>query len=152
VKKIFIFLAPVIVAAAMYGCSKDHESPTFSKYEGFMHKPENVIATYNRTAGEFQLNWSMPDTNSVKMYHVAWSDSNVFDLRRIADEFTNSLNTSYKLNAQTSLTMMGYTKNYAAAQDSFIVYFTVSAVYKSNVFDDFIGPRSDVDSALIYKK
>lgn len=148
VKRIFVFLAPVIVAVAMFGCSKDHESPTFSKFENFMKKPVNFVATYNRASDEFTFKWEMPDTNSVKMYSIAWSDSNVFDLGRKGDEFTNSLSGEYKLSAQQVMKNMGYT----AAKDSFIVYFTVSALYSNSSFNEFIGPRADVDSALIYKK
>jgi hypothetical protein len=152
VKKILIFLAPAMVAAVMYGCSKDHESPTFSKYEGSLHKPVNLVATYNKANDEFVLNWSMPDTNSVTMYNVAWSDSNVFDLGNTADAFTNSMTTEFKPKATETLKKLGYTSQYVSKADSFIVYFTVSAVYYNNTFNNFIGPRSDVDSALIYKK
>jgi len=153
VKKIFIFLAPAMIAAAMYGCSKDHESPTFSKFESSLHKPVNLVATYIKASDEFVLKWSMPDTSSVKMFNVSWSDSNVFDLGNMSNEFTNSLTPEYKLSAASTLKKMGYTAQYVTTKaDSFIVYFTVSAVYQSNTFNEFIGPRSDVDSALVYKK
>lgn len=151
-KKILIFLAPAMIAAVMYGCSKDHESPTFSKFDESMQKPVNLVATYNRATDEFTMKWSMPDTNSVKMFNVSWSDSNVFDLGRISNEFTNSLNPEFKQSATTVLKKMGYTAQYVSKADSFIVYFTVSAVYQNNTFNEFIGPRSDVDSALVYKK
>jgi len=46
-----------------------------------------------------------------------------------------------------------------ADEDSFIVYFTVSAVYTNDEFFEFIGPRAVVDrnstyadSALILRK
>ena len=147
-KKIFLFLAPMLIMTIAYGCSKEHEAPTFSKYEGLMKKPQNFIATFSKSKDEFNLTWDMSDTNSVKMYFVAWSDSNVYDLGKQADEFTNSLKSSYTLNATEVLKTMGYT----APKDSFIVYFTVSAVYNNNTFNEFIGPRSAVDSSLVYRK
>lgn len=147
-KKIVLFLAPMLVLAITYGCSKDHSSPTFSKYEGLMKTPSSLIATYVKSKDEFNLTWDLSDTNSVKMFYVAWSDSNVFDLGKKSDEFTNSLNKTYTLNATKVLKTMGYT----APKDSFIVYFTVSAVYNNAQLNEFIGPRSVVDSALVYKK
>ena len=147
-KKIFLFLAPMLIMTIAYGCSKDNQAPTFSKYTGLMKTPQNLIATFSKSKDEFNLTWDMSDTNSVKMYFVAWSDSNVFDLGKQADDFTNSLTTSYTLNATLVLKTMGYT----APKDSFIVYFTVSAVYNNNQFKEFSGPRSAVDSALVYRK
>jgi len=148
VKKIVLFFAPMLILAVAYGCSKDHSSPTFSKYDGLMKAPTNLVATYVKSKDEFNLTWELSDTNSVKMYYVAWSDSNVFDLGKKSDEFTNSLNKAYTLNATRIMKTMGYT----APKDSFIVYFTVSAVYNNSEFNEFIGPRSVVDSALVYKK
>jgi len=148
VKKIVLFLAPMLVLAVAYGCSKDHSSPTFSKYDGLMNTPTNLVATYVKSKDEFNLTWDLSDTNSVKMFFVAWSDSNVFDLGKKSDEFTNSMNSTYTLNATRVLKTMGYT----APKDSFIVYFTVSAVYNNAQFNEFIGPRSVIDSALVYKK
>jgi len=148
VKKIGILFVPVLLIAAIYGCSKDHSAPTFGKFEGLMKQPKNLVATYIKSTDEFKLAWDMADTNSVKMYFIAWSDSNVFDLGKRADEFTNTVNKNYTLNATTTLKTMGYT----APKDSFIVYFTVSAVYNNSQFNEFIGPRSVVDSAMVYKK
>jgi len=138
----------MLVLAVAYGCSKDHSSPTFSKYDGLMNAPTNLVATYVKSKDEFHLTWDMSDTNSVKMYFIAWSDSSVFDLGRKSDEFTNSLAKADTLNATRVLKTMGYT----APKDSFIVYFTVSAVYNNAQFNEFIGPRSVIDSALVYKK
>lgn len=138
----------MLILAVAYGCSKDHSSPTFSKYDGLMKAPTNLVATYVKSKDEFNLTWELSDTNSVKMYYVAWSDSNVFDLGKKSDEFTNSLNKAYTLNATRIMKTMGYT----APKDSFIVYFTVSAVYNNSELNEFIGPRSVVDSALVYKK
>lgn len=150
-KKIFLFLAPMLIMTIAYGCSKDHQAPTFSKYEDFFNKrkPQNLIASFTKSKDEFNLVWDMSDTNSVEMYFVAWSDSNVFDLGKQGDEYTNSLKLSYTLNATRVLKSMGY----IAPKDSFIVYFTVSAVCDTTgLFKEFSGPRSAVDSALVYRK
>ena len=160
-KKIFLFLAPMLIMTIAYGCSKDHEAPTFSKYGDLMKPPQKLIATYSKSKNQFDLTWQMPDTNSVKTYFVAWSDSNVFDLGKTADTFTDSVTTGYspeKCAALLDATWVFKTMGYIAAKDSFIVYFTVSAVYNKYdengkiQFDEFIGPRSVVDSALVYKK
>lgn len=147
-KRIIVFLTPVLIAAAMYGCSKDHESPTFGKYADFMRSPENLEATFLRSTDEFSLKWSMPDTNSVKKFQIAWSDSNVFDLGIRSNTFTETTATEYKISVSQVLKSMYY----AAGKDSMIVYFTVSALYSNDTFNEFVGPRSVVDSALVYKK
>lgn len=147
-KRIIVFLTPVLIAAVMYGCSKDHESPTFSKYEGFMKKPETFEASFQRSTDEFSLKWTMPDTNSVTKYYIAWSDSNVFDLGKRASIFTETAQTDYTVSVSQVLRSL----TYEASKDSFIVYFTVAALYSNETFNEFIGPRSVVDSALVYKK
>ena len=135
----------MVLMAIVYGCSKDHESPTFSKYDSILKQPTNFVAVYNKTTKAFSLNWDMPDTSSVTTYSVTWSDSNVFDLGLVQDKYTESLNKSYSISASEVLKSMGYT----AHKDSFIVYFAISAVYSNAQFRDFSGPRSVVDSALV---
>ena len=144
-RKIFIFLAPLVLLAIVYGCSKDHEAPTFSKYDSIMKQPTGFVAVYNKTTKEFNMIWNMPDTNSVKTYNVAWSDSNVFDLGHVQSKNTQSLSKDFKITASEVLKTMGYTTK----QDSFIVYFTVSSVYSNIQFREFIGPRAVIDSALV---
>lgn len=131
--------------AIVYGCSKDHESPTFSKYENTLKQPTGFVAVYNKTTKSIDMNWSLSDTNSVQTFNVSWSDSNVFDLGHVQSKNTQNMNNTYSISATEVLKTMGYT----AHQDSFIVYFTVSAVYTNDQFREFIGPRSVVDSALV---
>jgi hypothetical protein len=138
----------MLIMTFVFGCSKDHVAPTFSKFSSFMNQPQNFVASYTKSTDQLNLTLVLSDTNSVSMYYVAWSDSNVFDLGHIANEFTNSVTKSYTLDATKTLKAMGYT----AQKDSFIVYFTVSAVYNNVTFNEFIGPRSVVDSALVKRK
>jgi hypothetical protein len=145
VRKIFLFLAPMVLLAIVYGCSKDHEAPTFSKYDSIMKQPSGFVAVYNKTTKEFNMSWNMSDTSSVKTYNVAWSDSNVFDLGHVQNKNTQVLGKVFNIPALDVMKTMGYT----VKKDSFIVYFTVSAVYSSSQFREFIGPRSVVDSALV---
>jgi hypothetical protein len=145
VRKILIFLAPMVLMAIVYGCSKDHTSPTFSKYTSILKQPTGFVAVYNKTTKMIDMNWDMPDTNSVITYNVTWSDSNVFDFGKVMDKYSQSLNKTYSISASEALKSMGYTAHY----DSFIVYFAVSAVYSNSQFRDFSGPRSVVDSALV---
>jgi len=147
-----ILMAPSSITVTVSGSDKFLDNVVAQTF--YIQSPLNLITTYSKSKDEFNLTWAMSDTSSVKMYFIAWSDSNVFDLGHQADEFTNSINKVYTLSATHVLKTMGY----IAAKDSFIVYFTVSAVYKvydenGNIqFDRFIGPRSAVDSALVYKK
>jgi len=158
VKKIFIFMAPVLLLAIMYGCSKDHSSPTFSLYES-TSSPVNVLATYDKGGDLIKVSWSMENTEDVVDYLVAWSDSNVFDYGNRTDQFVKmpgdvDLKSEISLDAKNVLKQL--TK--AADIDSFIVYFTVSAVYtkiddetKKPIYNNFIGPRAEVDSVLILR-
>ncbi|MCE5252356.1 hypothetical protein LLG96_19320 [bacterium] len=152
-KKIFIFMAPVLLLAIMYGCSKDHSSPTFSLYDS-TSSPVNVLATYDKGGDLIKVSWSMENTEDVANYLVAWSDSNVFDYGKTYDQFVKlpedvSLKTEISLDTNDVLKKMEYYK--AADIDSFIVYFTVSAVYNNKDFNYFIGPRAEVDSVLILR-
>ena len=110
----------MVLLAIVYGCSKDHEAPTFSKYNST--QPTGFVAVFNKTTKEFNMSWNLTDTASVKTYNVAWSDSNVFDLGHVSSQNTQSLNQNYTVLASKVLQTMGYT----AKKDSFIVYFTVS--------------------------
>ena len=149
-RKIFLFLAPMVLLTIVYGCSKDHEAPTFSKYDSVMKQPVDFVAVYDSLKKEFNMIWEMPDTNSVKTYNIAWSDSNVFDLGHVSSKNSQSMSNSFNIPSSEVFKTMGYTTN----PDSFIVYFTVSAVYSNNEFAEFIGPRAVVASALVrdYKK
>ena len=45
-KKIIILLTPILIFTVVFGCSKDHEAPTFGTYKT-ISTPENVEATYD---------------------------------------------------------------------------------------------------------
>ncbi len=156
-KKISIFMTPVFILALtfLYGCSKDHDAPSFSLYET-TSEPVNVVAAYNKGDDNIQVIWEMVNTEGIEDYLVAWSDSNVFDLGNTIDEFVKKpgdvvLNTEITMKADYVLKKMSSAYLQVADIDSFIVYFTVSAVYKNEEFNSFIGPRAEVDSALILR-
>lgn len=159
-KKISVFLAPIFILAIIYSCSKEHQAPTFSQYEK-TSEPTDVFATYNSDNDSINVVWKMEDTAGVVDYLVAWSDSNVFDEGKPGYQFVKGvldtvLKNEITLNATDVLKKM---KLVYANEDSFIVYFTVSAVYTNDEFFGFIGPRAVVDrngtyadSALILRK
>lgn len=157
-KKISIFMAPVfiLVLIFLYGCSKDHDAPSFSLYES-TSAPVNVVATYNNDDDNIQVIWEMVNTEGIENYLVAWSDSNVFDDGETTDEYVKKpddveLNTEITMKADDVLKKMSSAYLQVADIDSFIVYFTVSAVYNiEDKFNYFIGPRAEVDSALILR-
>lgn len=144
-KKIAILLAPVVIVAAI-GCSKDHEAPTYDVY-GRAETPENLVATYDPDTDNVTLEWTMNDMTGVEDFYISVSDSSVHDYGKVAPLFINTGDTVspflYDYNVAT---------NYAAADvDSLILYFTVSAVYNNVTFNQFIGPRAVVDSALVLR-
>ena len=159
-EKIFVFLAPIIILAIIYGCSKDHSAPTFSQYEK-TSEPTEVVATYDKDDDTINVAWKMEDTDGVENYLVAWSDSNVFDEGKPGDQYVKGVgDTELKKEISLSATDVLKTMDLMYAdEDSFIVYFTVSAVYTNDEFFEFIGPRAVVDrsgayadSALILRK
>jgi len=146
VKKIIIFLTPILIIAIAIGCSKDHSAPTFSTYKA-TSSPDSVVATYDKTKDVVDVTWDMSDTSGVGDYFVSVSDSNVFDLGKVRGFYANLTEFApphkFVYNAATYV---------AGDVDSMILYFTVSAVYKNETFKGFIGPRAKVDSALVYRK
>jgi len=160
VKKIFVFLAPIIILAIIYGCSKDHSAPTFSQYEE-TSEPTDVVAAYDKDDDSINVAWTMEDTDGVENYLVAWSDSNVFDEGKPGDQYVKEVGDT-ELKKEITLDATDVLKKMDlmyADKDSFIVYFTVSAVYTNVEFFEFIGPRAVVDrngtyadSALILRK
>ena len=161
-KKISIFLVPIIIVVAIfYGCSEDHVAPTFSQYED-VSEPTNVEATYSIIGNDstFKVTWQMEDTTGVVNYLVAWSDSNIFDDGNVSDaaeqyvlsDTQKELKTEIVIQKENFFKTLGYffDKN-PPDIDVFIAYFTVSAVYNvmdqngDEVFSYFIGSRAVVD-------
>jgi hypothetical protein len=150
VKKILFFLASALIIMIAYGCSKDNVAPSFSIFEKTT-KPVNLVASFFKNTvaktDSIRLKWDMQDTTSVENYLISWSDSSSFDLGHVQNDYANSLKTTITLQTTNVFKSMGY----ATVPDtlSHIVYFTVSAVYKNNSLNHFIGPRAVIDSALV---
>lgn len=141
-KKIVIFLTPILLIGIIFGCSKDHSAPTYAKYK-VTKNPEDVQATYDASKDVVDVSWAMADTVGVGAYYVAVSDSSVFDQGNTRGFSTGYGVSNYTYDAFTYI---------PANVDSLILYFTVSAVYKNETFNNFIGPRAKVDSALVLRK
>ena len=152
-KKILIFLTPILIIVIVFGCSKDHSAPTNSVYKS-ASKPDSVKAVYDPADDEVDLTWIMSDTAGVKDFFVAVSDSNIFDSGETRGFYTNY----EKLEPPYSFPYKAYIYHDPAEVDSLILYFNVSAVYKNNVFDNYIGPRAVKsgktygDSAFVLRK
>jgi len=146
VKRIVIFMTPILMLAFAYGCSKDHKDVTFEIFKA-TSRPENLLATYVPAQDVVNLTWTMSNTSGVDDFLIARSDSSDFDLGEIWTQFTNleSISPPFMFTYNTS--------TYVPADvDSLILYFTVSAVYKNETFKSFVGPRAEVDSALVLRK
>ena len=141
-KKIIIFLTPILIFAVVFGCSKDHEAPTFGTYKT-ISTPENVEATYDSGKDVVNVSWTMADTSGVIAYSVAVSDSSVFDSGEIREFPTGYGVSEYEYKASTYVD---------AEVKSLVLYFTVSAVFNNETFNYFIGPRAEADSALVNRE
>ena len=116
---------------------------THSEYD-IAKKPNNVEATYDNETDTVNITWEMDDTTSVVDYFVSVSDSSDFDLGIVMEILTHSLDTNYSFDIRSYI---------PADIDSTILYFTVSAVYKTVALNYFIGPRADnPDSAMVLRK
>ena len=160
-KKFSIFMFPVLILVILYGCSKDHKAPTFATFDK-LSEPSDVIASYSSSGDEINVSWTMADTAGVRDFLIAWSDSNVFDDGYVYDDeymnpgnadlsFEVDLDADYVLRKMDYIEEKYYDVNNEAYIDSFIVYFTVSAVYNNEEFNYFIGERAIIDSALILR-
>ena len=130
-----IFLIPILIIIAI-SCSKDHEAPTFSKFD-IAKKPTNVEASFDQVTETVNITWEMDNTTNVAGYYYSVSDSSDFDMGTVRHISTHSIDTYYSFDVS----------NITA---DIVLYFTVSAVYKSENLNYFIGPRADIaDSALI---
>lgn len=141
-KRIIIYLV-ILLAVVIFGCSKDHNAPTFSTFSA-TKKPTNIDAIYDETLDVVKITWSMPDTSSIVDYYITVSDSSDFDYGNISNKYSYSRELKYNFDV----------KNYLPAdKDSTILYFNVSATYRNAKLESFIGPRSDIpDSAMIKRK
>ena len=144
-KKSIIFLTPILILFIVVSCSKEHDAPTFGKY-GIAQKPVNVVASYDTDTDIVNVTWNIIETTSVVDFIVSVSDSSDFDMGNVNPYITHS----------TDITDMSYlfeVKNYLSADvDSTILYFTVSAVYKEENLNYFIGPRADVPASALIKR
>jgi len=153
VKNILIFLTPILIIAIVFGCSKDHSAPTNSIYK-IASSPDSVKAVYDPVDDEVNVSWIMSDTAGVKDFFVAVSDSNIFDAGQTRGFYTNYK----KLEPPYNFIYEATTYYNPAEVDSIILYFNVSAVYKNDVFNDYIGPRAVKpgktygDSAFVVRK
>lgn len=145
-KKIVIFLTPILIIAIAFGCSKDNSAPTYSTYDA-TSSPDNVTASYDRSKDEVNVSWAMEDTSGVYDFFISVSDSSVFDDGKVTNAYTG-------IKAYEKPYSYTYdTNRYVAADiDSLVLFFTVSAVYKNETFNNFIGPRAEIDTTTVYRK
>lgn len=123
-----------------YSCGRDHEAPTFSKFN-VAKKPTNVEATYVLTTDAVNVTWDLSDETSVVDYFVYVSDSSDFELGEVNE---------YPIHSTNKIYVFDVAKYLPADVDSTVLYFSVSAVYKTVSLSNFIGPRSDdADSSMI---
>ena len=143
-KKILILLIPVIILGIALSCSKDHDAPTFAKYEVTKNSPTNVQATYvdNIVNVEWEMNYPQSVLDIVTGYHVVVSDSSDFDMGHVFYRSTDAADNSYSLDAGFIPTEV----------DSTVIYIKVSAVYESETLDSFIGLRSEPAVAVEIKE
>ena len=143
-KKILVFIAPIIIIVVFFGCDKDHSSPTFGTFKN-IPSPDSVLATYDQIGDVVDIEWNMDDTLGVVDYFIEVSDSSDFDSGTIYKNsfFGNTLTREFTYDASRFV---------PSTVDSLILYFTVSALFNNDTFNNFIGPRSAVDSALVYRK
>ncbi len=142
-KNIMILFVSVILVYVAFGCSKDHDAPTFATYDG-IEKPTNVEATYVKDSDSVVVSWDMDDNQDIAGYYITSSDSSLFDFGNKKFYPTDGVEKTHTIKASFVPSDI----------DSIIYYFDVSAVYDNDTtFNSLIGPRSDEpDSALIYRK
>ncbi len=142
-KNIMIIFSSVLLIFVAFGCSKDHDAPTFATYDE-VEKPTNVVATYDKETDSVMVTWDMDENQNIKGYYITTSDSSLFDFGDKNFYPTDSVEKTYSVSASFV----------PSDVDSILYYFDVSAIYDNEeTFNNFIGPRSDdPDSALIYRK
>jgi len=136
VKKIAVFLTPLVVLAVIIGCSKDHEAPTKSTYAG-LPVPSNVIADYDSIKDKVDLSWTLADadTAGVVGFYISASDSSDF----IKGELT-----TFKVGY--GIKTFSYEASTLIASDitETVRYFSVAVIIKNSQYDYFVGPESAV--------
>ena len=147
-KRLLILLTPILIVVVLYGCSKDHEAPTYDVYKQ-LTSPEDVVAVYDASKDKIDITWTMADTSGVIDFMLAVSDSSDFDQGNV-----NLIPTNINLSKVDSPYSTTYdVATYIPADiDSTILYFTVSAVFDNDTFVRFIGPRAEIDSAVVLRK
>ncbi len=137
-----------MILALAIGCSKDHDAPSFDVYKK-ADAPVNLEATYDDADDVVNVSWEMTDTSGVIDFVVVVSDSLPFDEGNVRQFPTNlDLDTL----AQPYKSVYDAATYVDAELDSVIMYYTVSAVYDNETFNNYIGPRAVVDSALVLRK
>lgn len=142
-KNIMIIFVSVLLVFVAFGCSKDHDAPTFATYDA-IEKPANVTATYDKDTDSVVVSWDMTDNQDIEGYYITSSDSSLFDFGDKNFYPTSGIEKTYSISASFVPSDI----------DSIIYYFDVSAVYDNDtIYNSLIGPRSDEpDSVLIYRK
>jgi hypothetical protein len=144
VKKILVFIVPMMIMLIAFGCNKDNSAPTFRTFQN-IPSPDSVLATYNRALDTVDITWIMADTSGVADYYIEVSDSSSMDAGKIYTNafFGNSLTQNFSYKAWRYI---------PSTVDSLTLYFTVSALLNNETLTNFIGPRSAIGSALVYRK
>ena len=145
-KKIIILLTPIVLLAIVFGCDKDHDSPTYSTYSQ-LASPADVVATYDTADDAVDVSWTMGDMSDVINFVLTVSDSSLFDKGNV-----RMFSTNVDVNSAPFSTVYDASVHVDADLDSVIMYFTVSAVFKNDTFNYFTGPRAEIDSALVIRK
>ena len=138
-KKILLLLTPVFILIAVFGCSKDHEAPTFTKYNVTANEPTNVNATFDIDKDVVKVAWDMNYSanilDSVVGYEITVSDSLNFYKGDLHNKIaTGSTEKSYEIPAG----------NYITEEDTLkVLYFNVAAIFKIGEQELFTGSFSD---------
>lgn len=137
-KKILLLLTPVFILIVVFGCSKEHEAVTFTKYNITANEPTNVNATFDIDKDVVKVTWDMNySTNildSVVGYEITVSDSLNFYKGDLHNKIaTGSTEKSYEIPAG----------NYITEEDTLkVLFFNVSAIFKIGEHEFFTGAYS----------
>lgn len=130
---------PVLIFIVVYGCSKDNEAPTFTKYNIAVNKPTNINASYDIDEDVVNVTWAMNYTanilEKVVGYEISISDSISFYKGNLHNTIpTVSTMTNYQVDAG----------KYVSSEVSLkVLYFNVSAIFDLGDQEHFVGSRAD---------